>query len=488
MPEDIQTNGAPAGAVDPLVLGQRIRHFRRLRSMTLDDVGAAVGRPAPYLSLVENGKREPRIGLINDLAGVLGVSATELLSPEPPTRRARLELALQRAQENPRYAALGLGLLKPSVKIPDLALEHIVALFDELQGSEGRTIVTREEARIANSELRSEMRARGNYFGEIEQVAADALAAIGYSGSGALTERDIQSVAAHFGFGVVRAQDVPPAVRSVTDLKNRRIFVPQRDSLSTRGARSVVLQTLGRFALGHTDPATFSEFLRQQVEANYFAGAVLVPEASAVELLEEAKAERDLAIEDLRDAYYVSYEMAAHRFTNLATEHLGLCPHFIRSDELGTTWKAYEGNGLPLPKNSVGAIEGQRLCRQFGARQAFHSEDKFSMHYQYTDTPAGTFWCGTHIDAERMTAITVGTRFDEAQFFRGRDTDRHESSGCPDGECCQRPAADLAERWQGWAWPAVRPNSHLLAAMPVETIPGVDMGEVFEFLDGHSAE
>jgi len=476
-----------SGGVDPLVLGQRIRYFRRNHKMTLDQLGEKVGRPAPYLSLVENGKREPRIGLINDLAAALDVSAVELLASEAPSRRADLEVRLERAQQHPAYAALGLAHLKPSAKIPDVAIEHILALFDELQGAPGRTIVTREEARIANSELRAEMRDRANYFGEIERLAGEALAAVGYAGAGSLTERDIQNLTAHFGFGLVRAQDVPPAVRSVTDLRNRRIYVPQRDLLSTRGARSVVLQTLGRFALDHSDPATFGEFLRQQVEANYFAGAVLVPEKVAVDFLTAAKSERDLAIEDLRDAFYVSYEMAAHRFTNLASRHLGLMVHFIRSDELGTTWKAYENNGLPLPKNSVGAIEGQRLCREWGARQAFHSEDKFSMHYQYTDTAGGSFWCGTHIDPDRMAAITVGARFDDAQFFRGRETDRHALSGCPDGECCQRPPAALAAKWQGFSWPAVRPNSHLLAAMPVETIPGVDMPEVFEFLERHAA-
>ncbi|NND01636.1 MAG: helix-turn-helix domain-containing protein [Acidimicrobiia bacterium] len=474
------------GAVDPLVLGQRIRHFRRLRSMTLDQLGDLVGRPAPYLSLIENGKREPRIGLINDVAAALDIPAVELLSAEAPSRRADLEVRLERAQQHPLYEALDLPHLKPSAKLPDVALEHILTLFDEMKGSPGRTLVTREEARIANSELRDQMQAADNYFGEIERVAAAALEAIDYSGAGSLTERDIQNLAGHFSFGLVRAQDVPPAVRSVTDLKNRLIYVPQRDLLSTRGARSVVLQTIGRFALTHSDPTTFGEYLRQQVEANYFAGAILVPEAAAVEYLSAAKAERDLAIEDMRDAYYVSYEMAAHRFTNLATEHLGLHTHFIRSDELGTTWKAYANNGLELPKNSVGAIEGQRLCRQWGARQAFHSEDKFSMHYQYTDTSEGSFWCGTHIDADSMMAITVGASFDDAQFFRGRDTDRHATSNCPDGDCCRRPPNGMAERWSGYSWPSVRPNSHILAAMPIETIPGVDMVEVYEFLDRHA--
>lgn len=456
--------------------------------MTLDQLGAEVGKAAPYLSLLENGKKEPRIGLINDLAAALDVDAVDLLRSEAPTRRAHLEVALEHAQAEAMYSELGLPHLRPSARLPDVALEHIVRLYDELRGRTALSQVTREEARIANSELRAEMRKRGNYFAEIEAIARDAVAAADYQGSGALTEGDIQELAGHFGFTVYRAQDVPTTVRSVTDLRNHRIYVPQRDSMPTTSARSVVIQTLGHFALGHRDPADFGEFLRQRVEANYFAGAVLMPEVAAVPLLRAAWTGRDLAVEDLRDGFFVSYEMAAHRLTNLVTRHLGLNVHFVRSDEQGIIWKAYENNGVPFPQNSVGAIEGQRLCREWGTRQAFHSEDQFSIHYQYTDTPVGSFWCATHVDKNRVAAITVGARFEDARYFRGWDTDRHSVSRCPDGDCCRVPPGDLSTRWNGMAWPSVRPNSHVLAAMPVETIPGVDMTELYEFLERNAPE
>ena len=42
-----------------------------------------------------------------------------------------------------------------------------------------------------------------------------------------------------------------------------------------RSTRSVLAQTLGRFALGHGDPVDFEGYVRQRVEANYFAGALL---------------------------------------------------------------------------------------------------------------------------------------------------------------------------------------------------------------------
>ena len=470
--------------IDPLVFGHRVRHYRKRAGLTLDDLGARVGRPAPYLSLLENGKKEPKLGLINDLSSALGVEVTDLLSADAPSRRAELEVAIERAQRDQAYRALGVPYLKPSTRIPDVALEHIVTLYEELRGRDAAAPFTRDEARAVNAQLRAEMTERGNYFSDIEKIAAAAVDAVGFSGQGALSKGEMNALADHFGFKVIRTPDVPASVRSVTDTRNGKIFVHARDSYDSKQARSVILQTLGHHALGHPEPSDFGEFLRQRVEANYFAGAVLAPEKAAVPFLLDAKDDRNLSVEDLKDRFFVSYEMAGHRFTNLATEHLGLTTHFVRSDDQGIIWKAWENNAVPFPKNSAGAIEGQRLCREWGTRQAFSSSSRYTIHYQYTDTATGTFWCATFVETakEPASAITVGVRFEDAKWFRGWNTERRSVSGCPDGDCCRRISDEMAEQWLGFARPSVRPNSHMLAAMPVETIPGVDMVEILEFL------
>ncbi len=476
--------------IDPLMFGQRVRHYRKKSNMTLDDLGAIVGKPAPYLSLLENGKKEPKLGVINDLSIAFGVDATDLLAQEAPTRRAELEVMIERAQRDQAYRDLGLPYFRPGSRVPDAALEHLVRLYEELRGRDAAANFTRDEARAANAQLRAEMTSRGNYFAEIEKIAAEAVAAIDFTGQGAMSKGDLNALAAHFGFRVIRTQDIPASVRSVTDTRNGKIFVHGRDSFDSKQARSVILQTLGHFALEHPDPQDFGDFLRQRVEVNYFAGAVLVPEASASRFLLDAKADRNLSVEDLKDRFFVSYEMAGHRFTNLATEHLDLGTHFVRSDDQGIIWKAYSNNGVPFPKNSAGAIEGQRLCHEWGTRQAFTSDARFTIHYQYTDTSAGTFWCATFVETahEPAHAITVGVRFEDARWFRGWNTERHTASKCPDGECCRYVSEDAAERWNGYAWPSVRPNSHVLAAMPVETIPGADMVEIYDFLTQQERE
>ena len=478
----------PDGGLDLVLFGQRLRHIRRSRGLTLTELGERVGRAPSVLSLLENGRREPKISQIEALASALGVPADELMRREAPSRRAQLEIALAEAQRDPVYARLGLSYLRPGPRVPSEMIEHILALFAELRKEQAKPTATPEEARAANADLRALMSDRGNYFAEIEQAAARALEPVAYSG-GALSQSMLLSVVSHHGFSVRYVQDLPRSARSVTDLRNRRIYLRQ-ESLGMHTPRAVLLQTLGHFVLGHSAPSDFADFLRQRVEANYFAAAVLVPEHAAVTFLRSAKDNRNLSVEDMRDVFSVSYEMAAHRFTNLATHHLGLTCHFVKNDAGGIIYKAYENDGVVFPADATGAIEGQRMCRHWSGRQVFAAADRFSPHYQYSDTPSGTYFCLASVDpgSEREFAITLGVPFDDARWFRGRDATKRTKSSCPDPACCQRPPARLAARWDGMAWPSARAHSHILLALPSGSFPGVDEADVYAFLERHAQD
>ncbi|MDX6231546.1 MAG: family transcriptional regulator, fatty acid utilization regulator, partial [Nocardioidaceae bacterium] len=405
--------------------------------------------------------------------------------PDPPSRRASLEIALDRAQRDASFATLGLSALRPSPRIPTDVLEHVVALHDELRRRDERFAATPEAARRANVALRRRMREQDNYFPDVESVAGEALRAVAHS-AGALPQRAITDLAAHYGFTLHHVTDLPESTRSVADLVHRRIYLPQRPA--GHDPRYVVLQTLGHFALGHTDPKDFADFLRQRVEANYFAAALLVPEGAAVRFLVEAKRDSSLSMEDLRDVFAVSHETAAHRFTNLATHHLGIPVHFARTDASGTIYKAYENDALPFPTDATGAIEGQLACRQFSSRRVFASTDRYGTYTQFTDTPNGTYFCTSHVEpgGGGEFAVTVGVPFQHARSFRGAETQRRRRSGCPAPGCCKRPPAELATKWTGQAWPSARAHSHLLAALPPGTFPGVDTTDVYAFLERHA--
>ncbi|GAB3518976.1 helix-turn-helix domain-containing protein [Arthrobacter monumenti] len=472
--------------IDVISLGRRVRHLRKAAGMTLDDLGEAVAAAPSQLSLIENGKREPKLGMIKALAAAFGVGIDELLGAEPPSRRAALEIELERAQRGPLYQALGLPTVRISSRLPMDVLESMVGLQNELERRLDEQAATPEEARRANTELRTEMRERNNYYPEIERQAQELLDAVGHS-SGPLSHHVAADIAEHLGFGLRFVGDLPHSTRSVTDLKNRIIFLTQ-SSRADHDPRSVLLQALGHYVLGHETPVDYSDFLRQRVYTNYFAAALLMPERDTVAFLQQAKNAKELAIEDLRDAFAVSYESAAHRFTNLATEHLGITCHFQKVHESGIIHKAYENDGVNFPADHTGAIEGQPICRYWTSREVFDVPDKFRAYNQYTDTKVGTFWCTARTErhSSGLYSLSIGVPYAQVKWFRGRDTTERSKSKCPDETCCRRPPEDLSAVWAGQAWPAARANTHLLAALPQGAFPGVDETEVYQFLQAHA--
>ncbi|WP_353829236.1 helix-turn-helix domain-containing protein [Agromyces sp. SYSU T0242] len=477
------------GSPDLATLGHRIRHFRTELGLTLDQLGDRVGLAGSQLSLIENGRREPKLSTLDAIAAALDVDLSDLLAREAPSRRAALELELGRAQASPLYAALGLPSIKPTRGMGDESLEAIVGLHHELQRRASEAIATPEEARRANTELRERMRARSNYLPEIEQLAEEQVRASGHR-QGALTHREVSVMAERLGFQLIYVSDLPDSTRSITDLANGRIYLPPASIPGGHGLRSMALQAMAHRLLGHEPPASYVEFLWQRLEINYFAAACLMPQEASVAFLQDAKKDKRLAIEDFRDAFGVTHEAAALRFTNLATSQLDMTVHFLRVNGDGALLKGYENDELPLPKDVTGSIEGQWVCKKWSARTAFEQTNRTTENYQYTDTPVGTFWCATQTGRTDATefSITVGVPFNQAKWFRGRETSVRSESRCPDESCCRRAPDGLAERWSGLAWPSARLHAHVLSPLPSGTFPGVDDAEVYEFLEAHAGE
>ena len=472
---------------DLLVLGRRVRHARRERGLTLAALSERTGRPAAYLSRLENGRVEPRLGLLSELAEALGTTTADLLHDAAPSRRDEMELELVGSQTHPAYRELDLAPLKPSARIDDDVLEHIVGLGRavlELSASPADTIAA---ARRANSELRLEMRGRDNYFEDIERIAAEGLQRSGYPGQGPVSERVLTELVSSYGLRIERVPGLPRTARSITDTRDRVIYIGDQDSLKVRQARSVVLQTLGHFALEHSDTKDFEGYLRQRIESNYFSAAVLAPQTPAVELLREAKRQGDISVEDLKETFYISYEMAAHRFTNLATVRLDLPVHFLRTDSEGVITKAYENDGVRFPVTSDDGLEGERVPRQWGARQAWAARGHFLLHEQYTVLDEGEYFCVTYIENEtdrNPYAVTLGTKAEHARSFRGSETLRREHARARD----VKPDPELVRDWEGVAWPSAAQRSHVLSALPPSLssflpFPGIDLLDVYRFLD-----
>ncbi|HEX5859792.1 MAG TPA: helix-turn-helix transcriptional regulator, partial [Microbacterium sp.] len=193
--ERTETNGE----TDALTMGRRIRQLRTQKGMTLDELAAAVDRAPSQLSMIENGKREPKLTLLRDIARTLGASLEALLESDPLDERSTLEIALERSMKGPTFQALGIEPFRIGKGVPTEALQAMLALQGEIERLRDERAATPEEARRANVELRHLMRRQDNYFAELEGHARRILDAVDHPG-GPLTQRTASDIAAHLGF------------------------------------------------------------------------------------------------------------------------------------------------------------------------------------------------------------------------------------------------------------------------------------------------
>lgn len=432
------------------LVGAQIRACRSARGMTLGEVAERVGCSPSHLSQVERGRRPPSLAMLSSLAEVLMVSVGEFLDPKPPSRRVAFELAIERGQEHSAFRALGLPPLSRS-RIPTLVLEHLATLHQQLQEASHLVApILLDEARIAHLRLWREQQARNNYLRWIEDAATSALEATGHPADEAVTQAELLDLAKHLGYRVRYRGDLPPSVENLIDRRHRTIYVQQRPyQPDSEAGRVDFARALAPIVLEHAMPTNVSDNLQYRLESSYFATCLLMPEQPTLKILHKAKAERALSVAELRSHFAVPYRTAALRLTNLATEHLGLRVHYISSDEDARVLAAYENDGIPLPRDKNGAIEGQRLCRYWAARQPSAAQRDELGYCQYTDTPAGTFWSSSRAvtDGARLARVTFGARYDDARWFRGSETRNRLISRCPDPACCIRPAPDLLQPW-----------------------------------------
>ena len=209
------------GEVDSLTIGRRIRQLRTDRGMTLEELAAAVDRAPSQLSMMENGRREPKLTLLQAIARALGTTLDALLRSEPLDERATLEIGLERAMRGPTFRALGIPPFRVGKTIPTEVLKTMLALQGEIERLRDERAATPEEARRANVALRKLMRTQNNYFAELEEQARRLLGAVDHPG-GPLTQRTASDVAAHLGFTLHYVPDLPQTTRSVADIKNGR--------------------------------------------------------------------------------------------------------------------------------------------------------------------------------------------------------------------------------------------------------------------------
>ena len=405
-------------ALDPLVFGQRLRHLRRARGLTLEVLGDRVGKPAPYLSLLENGRREVRLSLIDALAGALDVPAADLLT-------GRATEPAGPARGRPPAGAGGPALPGPAPPVAQAvgagprrrprARRHPVRTRCKQPG-ERPTGDTGGGPAGQRATSASRCGPRDNYFPEIEQAAARGAGGRRLRGQrrggGADAHRPASATSASRSTGCRTCPSRRrPSPTCATGASTSTSATPCR-----RGppARSCSRRWATSRSATPTRPTSASSSASGS-RPTTSPGPCWRPEQPAVDLLATAAQggrhlrrgpEADL-LHLLRDG-----RAPAHQPGHAPLRHPRPLPALrrrrrdlegVRERRRAVPDRRQRRDRGPAGRAASGA-PGRRL----------RSLDRFAEHTPSTPTrPAGRFWCITHVEVEVETlpneAVTIGT-------------------------------------------------------------------------------
>ena len=473
--------------VDSLTIGRRIRQLRTARGMTLDELAGTVGRAPSQLSMIENGRREPKLTLLRTIARALGTTLDALLESEPLDERSTMEIALERAMRGQTFQALGIPPFRIGKTVPNEALAAMLALQGEIERLRDERAATPEEARRANVALRRLMRTQNNHFPELEEQARQLLGAVDHPG-GPLTQRTASDIAAHLGFTLHYVPDLPQTTRSVADIKNGRLYLSSRldgEGRPPHGCAAGPLQPDPRSPRadelrGIPPPARRDQLPDgRAVDPRGARGAVPAGGEGPARDLDRRPAGRVLGV--VRDR-----RAPLHESRDGAPRHPGALPQSAR---VGHDHEGVRERRRELPGRSARWDRGADVLPAVDDRASCSTRTTTSTRTTSTPTPATApigAPPGWRLSSEGAHSVSVGVRFDDTKWFLGRDTPNRGVSKHSVEVCCRRAPADLEASWRENSWPNVRTPRTLLATLPTGAFPGVDTTDVYEFLEAHA--
>ena len=384
--------------------------------LTLAELGELVGRPRPLpLAAGETAGSSRACRSWASSRGPLGCTVADLLESEPPTRRAETRGAPRPDPRQPTPTGkLHLPELKATARLPDAALEHLVALHGtpgarvSAPPASPRPATVADPVRRANTVLRAQMRAprqllRRDRGGGPPRLCGAVLLRGGRppSPSASCWIWPHTSATGSTGCATSRA----PPDRSPTCVL-RVIYIPQRGRDADHApARSVVLshaRALRPGPLRTGDHRGLREAARG-VQLFRRSGAGSRGPPAVCPCYEDAAAagghcsggSQGRVLRVLRDGRPPAHQTSPPR-------HLDIPMHFMRADEEGLISKAYENDSVPFPTAADGSLEGVRVPSSWAPRQVFPLRGTPIPRTRSTPTrPHGGFFCVTQVDTTR---------------------------------------------------------------------------------------
>jgi transcriptional regulator with XRE-family HTH domain len=326
-----------------IIFGIKLREARQGAGLTLSEFAQRCEISPSYATEVEKGRKYPRVDKIMRMAEVLDVPYNELVSMTLAPHLQQLEGALSSTliSEFP-FAEFGLDasdLVALLTKAPAKASALLSALFEI-----GRQHDLKDE-HVLLAALRSYQELHQNYFPDLEEAAAAFAAKHSLWDGSPVTAARLESLlTGGFGYRLDRATltEMPElgSYRSVyiEGARPELLINPalQPNQVAFLLAREIGYQVLGlqeRAQTSSPDRVQSFQQVLNDFRASYFAGALIMPQASFLEEMRglfEAPTWQPERLSAMLTRYEVTPEMLLYRFSELAPRFLRLKLHFLR--------------------------------------------------------------------------------------------------------------------------------------------------------------
>lgn len=363
-----------------LFLGPNVRKLRRSLGLTQAQMADGLGVSASYLTLIERNQRPVTAQLMLRLAESFDVDVRTLA----PSTDASTLVALKEVAADPAVAGADLtrqDLTEGAEAAPRLA-DALVRLHEAYRRARDEREAIAEQAAeglppgagLPHSpveEARTALQAAGNYFPELEEVAANftARANVRLDLPQALTTSLVNHLKSAHGVDVViMPYDVMHGLLRRFDRHRKRLLLSELLSPSSRTFQ--VAQLVGQLEAGELvrtmaqHPSLTSDASRGMYRltlGNYLAAAIMFP----YERFHEAAERLRYDVEVLASRFAANFEQVAHRLATLGRPGQRGVPFFmIRVDRAGNISKRFGGDVFPFAR-SGGACPRWRLYEAF---------------------------------------------------------------------------------------------------------------------------
>jgi transcriptional regulator with XRE-family HTH domain len=357
------------------ILAGKVKRLRKARGLTLAELGHASGLSVSYIAEIEAGKKFPKPDRILELAAALDCQYEELTS----TKLDRDEDALQAFLNAPGvrdfpFEMFGVppgDLTKLLTRSPVETTALLRALTD----------IARQydigPDHFVRAALRSYQELTGNYYESIEELAQTFGRGLAVNGQSWTLDGLRKAVAANCGITIDETNLDDPVLRRFKAIvleSPRRLLINPRLANSHKAfllAREIGYQLLGLKARSQTTPSgrpQSFEHARNDFQASYFAGALLLPcHALTADLktwLRLPTWQPEVLLQ-LLDKYRVSAETLVYRMSQLLPSHFGLHTHFFKFTDAGGAFdliKQLNLTQIPVP---AGIRAHEHYCRRW---------------------------------------------------------------------------------------------------------------------------